>query len=62
MAKKVKKKEIDFDEVVSDSVSGDLGSKELPLKKHPFNAVFTVSLAIASVVLLRTFILGGAEH
>lgn len=58
MARKIRKRTIDFDEAISDSISRELGLKELPLKDRVFKGALCVTALLTAVVLLRITFLG----
>ena len=59
---KIKRKSADFDEVISDSFSRNLGAKELPLKGRVFMMSIIAITFIAFLILGRLFVIGGFEH
>jgi len=62
MAWRIRKKTVDFDEAISDSVSQEFGLKELPLKSRVFRNVLVVTFIIVVGALSKTVFLGGIEH
>lgn len=62
MAKKIRNRTIDFDEVISDSIGEEFGLKELPLKSRVFKAVLYATALVAAVMLFRFFFLGSIKH
>lgn len=64
MRKNNKAKQINFDEVVSDSIpiAEELSSVERPLDKMVFYSTFAIAIVFASIFLGKTFFLAGIEH
>lgn len=58
MARKIRKRLINFDEAVSDSISREFGLKELPLSGRVFKIVLCITTLLVAVVLLRITFLG----
>ncbi len=62
MAKKIKRRTVDLDEVIREEATEELGFKELPLKARVFKSVFYISTLIIAVILARIIFLGGIKH